>query len=173
MLTINSVTPQSASTKTIVKLDNQIIQTPNGKSYEITLTNSTNNNITITVNNPVTQATTLLEFPIKITQEDIIGRLNVFPNSAGTSPWDVVLDASTTTLTDKDDEIIYFTWDYDDGEIIKNRRKELDMTQEDLAEKIGKKRPYISRIENGEDIQLSNFSLIANALGLSIQLTAE
>ena len=120
MLTINSVTPQSASTKTIVKLDNQIIQTPNGKSYEITLTNSTNNNITITVNNPVTQATTLLEFPIKITQEDIIGRLNVFPNSAGTSPWDVVLDASTTTLTDKDDEIIYFTWDYDDGEIIKN-----------------------------------------------------
>ncbi len=59
------------------------------------------------------------------------------------------------------------------GEIIKNRRKELDMTQEDLAEKIGKKRPYISRIENGEDIQLSNFSLIANALGLSIQLTAE
>ena len=120
LLTINSVTPQSASTKTIVKLDNQIIQTPNGKSYEITLTNSTNNNITITVNNPVTQATTLLEFPIKITQEDIIGRLNVFPNSAGTSPWDVVLDASTTTLTDKDDEIIYFTWDYDDGEIIKN-----------------------------------------------------
>jgi ribosome-binding protein aMBF1 (putative translation factor) len=59
------------------------------------------------------------------------------------------------------------------GEIIKNRRKELNMTQENLAEKIGKKRPYISRIENGEDIQLSNFALIANALGLSIELSAE
>ena len=58
------------------------------------------------------------------------------------------------------------------GEIIKNRRKELNMTQESLAEKIGKKRPYISRIENGEDIQLSNFALIANALGLSIELSA-
>ena len=58
------------------------------------------------------------------------------------------------------------------GEIIKNRRKELKLSQNDLAELIGKKRPYISRIENGEDIRLSNFSLVANALKLSIQLTA-
>ncbi|NOR75722.1 MAG: helix-turn-helix domain-containing protein [Draconibacterium sp.] len=57
------------------------------------------------------------------------------------------------------------------GEIIRNRRKELKLSQNDLAELIGKKRPYISRIENGEDIRLSNFSLIANALNLSIQLT--
>jgi len=59
------------------------------------------------------------------------------------------------------------------GEIIKNRRKELHMSQENLAEKVGKKRPYISRIENGEDIRLSNFSLLANALGLSIELKTE
>lgn len=59
------------------------------------------------------------------------------------------------------------------GEIIKNRRKELHMSQESLAEKVGKKRPYISRIENGEDIRLSNFALLANALGLSIQLKPE
>ena len=59
------------------------------------------------------------------------------------------------------------------GEIIRNRRKELRMSQENLAEKIGKKRSYVSRIENGEDIRLSNFALLANALGLSIQLTAE
>jgi len=58
------------------------------------------------------------------------------------------------------------------GEIIKNRRKELKLSQNDLAEMIGKKRPYISRIENGEDIKISNFVLIANALKLSINLTA-
>jgi ribosome-binding protein aMBF1 (putative translation factor) len=56
------------------------------------------------------------------------------------------------------------------GEILKNRRKELHMSQENLAEKVGKKRPYISRIENGEDIRLSNFALLANALGLTIEL---
>ncbi len=59
------------------------------------------------------------------------------------------------------------------GEIIKNRRKELQLTQENLADRVGKKRTYISRVENGEDIQLSNFALLANALELSIQLTAK
>lgn len=58
------------------------------------------------------------------------------------------------------------------GEIIKNRRKELNMSQEKLAETVGKKRPYISRIENGEDIRLSNLIMVANALDLSVQLTA-
>ena len=57
------------------------------------------------------------------------------------------------------------------GEIIKNRRKELKLSQNDLAKMIGKKRPYISRVENGEDIRISNFVLIANALHLSINLT--
>lgn len=59
------------------------------------------------------------------------------------------------------------------GEIIRSRRKELHLSQEDLAEKVGKKRPYISRIENGEDIRLSNFALLAKALGLSIQINPE
>jgi len=58
------------------------------------------------------------------------------------------------------------------GEIIRNRRKELNMSQEKLAEAVGKKRPYISRIENGEDMRISNLLLVANALDLSIQLTA-
>ena len=57
------------------------------------------------------------------------------------------------------------------GEIIRNRRKELKMSQEKLAEAIGKKRPYISRIENGEDVKISNLLLVANALDLSILLT--
>jgi ribosome-binding protein aMBF1 (putative translation factor) len=56
------------------------------------------------------------------------------------------------------------------GEIIRNRRKELNMSQESLAIAVGKKRPYISRIENGEDVRISNLLLVANALDLSIQL---
>lgn len=57
------------------------------------------------------------------------------------------------------------------GEIIKKRRKDLSMSQDELAVLVGKKRPYISRIENGEDIRISNLVLIANALDLSLQLT--
>lgn len=58
------------------------------------------------------------------------------------------------------------------GEIIRSRRKELNISQEKLAEAVGKKRPYISRIENGEDVRISNLLLVANALDLSIELTA-
>ena len=57
------------------------------------------------------------------------------------------------------------------GEVIRYRRKELKMTQEELASLVGKKRPYISRIEKGEDIRLSNFALIASALNLGLHLT--
>jgi len=59
------------------------------------------------------------------------------------------------------------------GEIIKNRRKELKLSQNELAERIGKQRPYISRIENGEDIRISNFALVATALDLTIELTVK
>ncbi len=59
------------------------------------------------------------------------------------------------------------------GEIIETRRKELRMSQTELAELVGKKRPYISRVENGEDLKMSNFLLIANALNLSFQLTGK
>jgi ribosome-binding protein aMBF1 (putative translation factor) len=58
------------------------------------------------------------------------------------------------------------------GEIIRNRRKEMNMSQEKLAKAVGKKRPYISRIENGEDVKISNLLLVANALNLSVQLTS-
>lgn len=53
------------------------------------------------------------------------------------------------------------------AEILRNRRKELNLTQEELAEKVGKKRAYIARIEKGKtDMQLSSFMNISQALGL-------
>ena len=56
------------------------------------------------------------------------------------------------------------------SEILKSRRLELKLSQEDLAKKVGKKRPYISRVENGEDVRISNFVQIAMALNLNFDL---
>ena len=54
------------------------------------------------------------------------------------------------------------------GNILRDRRKELKMTQKELAEKIGTARSYIARIEKGEtDIQLSSFLRIAHALRMN------
>ena len=56
-------------------------------------------------------------------------------------------------------------WYY--GEVLRNRRKEKKLTQQQLADAVGVKRSYISRIEKGEtDMQMSSFLWIANALGI-------
>ncbi len=55
------------------------------------------------------------------------------------------------------------------GEILKERRKKLKISQEELANKIGKPRPFISQVENGRNITLANLILIAQALGLSFE----
>ena len=57
------------------------------------------------------------------------------------------------------------------GELIKEKRKEKHLTQQQLADQIGKERAYIAKIEQGKtDLQLSNFTKIINALGLSLQI---
>jgi HTH-type transcriptional regulator / antitoxin HipB len=59
------------------------------------------------------------------------------------------------------------------GEIIKDERKQSNMTQEELAKKTGTKKSFISRIENGHsDIQLSTlYKLIEQGLGKKINLS--
>lgn len=60
-------------------------------------------------------------------------------------------------------------WYY--AELLRDERKRQKLTQQQLGERIGKKREYISALEKGQtDMQLSTFMLIANALGLRFSL---
>ena len=60
-------------------------------------------------------------------------------------------------------------WYY--AELLRDERKRQKLTQQQLGERIGKKREYISSLEQGQtDMQLSTFLLIANALGLRFSL---
>lgn len=60
-------------------------------------------------------------------------------------------------------------WYY--GELLRDRRKALGLTQKELAEMVGRERSYINRIEHGEtDMQLSSFIRIAAALGIMLRL---
>lgn len=58
------------------------------------------------------------------------------------------------------------------SEMLKAARKEANMTQEQLAEKIGTKKSYISRIENGHcDIQLSTlYRIFEFGLGKQVRI---
>jgi HTH-type transcriptional regulator / antitoxin HipB len=59
------------------------------------------------------------------------------------------------------------------GEMIKEARKEAHLTQEELAEKTGTKKSYISRLENGKiDIQISTlFKIFEKGLGKKLGFT--
>lgn len=59
------------------------------------------------------------------------------------------------------------------GEILRDARKAAHMTQEDLAQKTGTRKSFISRIENGHsDIQLSTlYRLVEIGFGKRVNLT--
>lgn len=56
--------------------------------------------------------------------------------------------------------------------MLKEARKEANMTQDELAEKLGTKKSYISRLENGKcDIQLSTlYRIFEFGLGRRVNL---
>jgi HTH-type transcriptional regulator/antitoxin HipB len=59
------------------------------------------------------------------------------------------------------------------GVMLKEARKEANITQEQLAEKTGTKKSYISRIEKGQsDIQISTYyKLIETGLGKHLNIS--
>ena len=58
------------------------------------------------------------------------------------------------------------------AERLKEERKKAGLTQAQLAEKIGTKKSYISRIENGRaDVQLSTLFKIFQGLGKRVSVT--
>jgi ribosome-binding protein aMBF1 (putative translation factor) len=69
----------------------------------------------------------------------------------------------TETRDEFDEDSI--AWFY--GNMLKERRKELNLTQKEVAEKSGRDQSYIARVERGKaDIQLTSFFRLASILGI-------
>ena len=60
------------------------------------------------------------------------------------------------------------------AETLKEERLKAGLTQQQLAERIGTKKAYISRLENGKaDVQLSTLFRIFEGLGRRVSLTIQ
>lgn len=57
------------------------------------------------------------------------------------------------------------------GEAIKQARKAQNMTQQELAERIGVQRAQVSKIENGRNLTLSTIVRVFRAMGLEAKLS--
>lgn len=87
--------------------------------------------------------------------------------------FDEILDAQYGEIgTKKRDEFEEKAQYFVISEILKDARHQANMTQEQLADKIGTKKSYISRLENGKcDIQLSTlYRIFEDGLGRRISL---
>jgi hypothetical protein len=111
-LLISDITPQTKQTTVSVELDGKTILSPDNTSYELTLQNTSHEKMSIIISDPSLAISSTIEIPIKVVQQDVLGQMKAFPDSVGVSPFEVTLDATTTTLTDPEDEIIYFSRDF-------------------------------------------------------------
>jgi ribosome-binding protein aMBF1 (putative translation factor) len=61
------------------------------------------------------------------------------------------------------------------SDMLKDARRQAGLTQQELAEKLGTKKSYISRLENGKcDIQLSTlYRLFEEGLGKRVTITID
>ena len=90
-----------------------------------------------------------------------------------TKTFDELLDIEygkigTTLRNEFEEQAQYFVI----SEVLRQGRKDANLTQEQLADKIGTKKSYISRLENGKcDIQLSTlYKIFEVGLGKRVDL---
>lgn len=86
--------------------------------------------------------------------------------------YDIVLDAKFgKTGTPEREQALDDARNFYTGQILHDARKEVKMTQSQLAEKVNVTKSYISRLENGGIVpSVSMFYRIIDALGMRIEL---
>lgn len=115
---VNDISPKPTSATLTMRLDDAFMIKKTPTLFETTVSEKKDHTITIRVQDE--QGTTVDKtLTVSLNQSVIQGVLKA-DSYAGTEPFTVTLDASTTKLNDDTDEIIYFTWDFDDGEVAKN-----------------------------------------------------
>ena len=145
MLDINRISPSSNDVTLSVALDNTPILPVDKNMYEITINTPQEQYITITVSDKNSDATTSIELPIRVQVATVRWTLLALPDTVGTDPFDVSLDASTISISDSDDEIIYFSRFFGDGvENLNSTQGKITHTYKyDYRQESWEYRPYV------------------------------
>lgn len=118
---LNEVRPRTEQVDVVVMYDDKTLLTTDQKTYDINIESPGTHTIAIRVRDKKTgEEQTVKTVQVIVQQEQIVGKIVVKPDTVGIEPFTVKLDASTTTINDPDDEIVYFTRDFGDGDIKKN-----------------------------------------------------
>lgn len=125
---ITNISPSSPTTNTTVSIKDasRIGDAPTpiiwkNHIYDTTIEDTKDYIITINITDPNHEDMIYSKtINVSVQRDDIIPRLVITPDTVGTSPFNVTFDASTTTVNNPNDEIIYFTRDFWDGNVETN-----------------------------------------------------
>ena len=110
---ITNITPTTETTTTRVLIDGSPIVSTNN-TFDTTIDETKDYTITIIVSDPNHDITTKKTINVSVKRDDIVPKLIVTPSTVGTSPFTVKFDASTTSVHDTNDEIVYFSRNFGD-----------------------------------------------------------
>jgi len=117
-LKITNITPNSSSTQKKLTLNwNQVqAQFSDPNLFKINIDEEKDYEILLTISDPEKEIETTKPIKVNVNRAEVVGNLSVTPDTVWISPFTVKFDASTTTLNDTSDEIVYFSRDFWDGE---------------------------------------------------------
>lgn len=124
MLTLQvvSVNPETPTTQKKLYKDWEQVQSqfsdPN--TFKVTIDEDKTYLLTLDVSDTDKQISSKYDITVSVKRDTILWSLSVTPGTVWTSPFEVKFDASTTTLNDTSDEIVFFSRDFWDGKINKD-----------------------------------------------------
>jgi len=114
-LQVNQISPNTPTATKRVLIDGKQVISSDQNMFEFTISDSTDHEAKLIIEDTPSGAKTEITIPIKINRADIVGKLIVSPDTVGTDPFNVKFDASTTVINDPNDEAVSFTRDFGDG----------------------------------------------------------
>ena len=157
-LNITRVSPQTATTIKKVFLDDKQILSLDEENFELTINESKQYTVTILVEDPNREIKSEESFEVIIKRDDIVGKILTKPDSVGEDPFTVTFDASTSIVNDPDDEIVFFTRNFGDWEIMKDSSQSIinHTYRYDYENEIGSYDPLlILKTKKGREISVS------------------
>ena len=120
-LEVLSVNPDNSSVQRKLYKDWEQIaaEFSNKNMFKVVIDEDKAQELVLEITNSEKQITTQIPIKVTVNKQDYIWVLNVTPDTVWNSPFEVRLDASTTSLKDPDDEIVWFSWDFWDW--VKNK----------------------------------------------------
>jgi hypothetical protein len=119
-LRITKISPNNPNATTRVFFNDSAIVALEPGIYEVKFDSETSKDISVTIEDAERGAKTEKIISVVSAVSQIEPKLLITPDVVGSDPFTVTFDASSTVLRDTNDQIIYFTWNFGDGEIKKN-----------------------------------------------------